>query len=198
MKRIILALMALGLMLTAACSSAIATTTQTTATQTTAAQTTTTEATAAQEENTSGYAEILQKYQNAIREAWDYEKLSMEGMCLMLADSGSKTGYAITDLDEDGTMELIIAAQEDAPEALNKMVFSLYTLENGKPRQLFQAGERDRYEWIGDNRFANEGSSGADDSVSTILKLENGTLIDIGEAAGEADYRQMKLLPIIG
>ena len=61
---------------------------------------------------------------------------------------------------------------------------------------IFSSIERDRYYYAGGARFANIGSSGADSSCVTTLKLEGEGLVDMTYTTDPADYVQMELTPL--
>lgn len=106
-------------------------------------------------------------------------------------------GYAVEDLDGNGTPELIIGTN-CADVFYEKMVFLLYTVgENGEPVQLFSSIERNRYYFAGGSRFANLGSSSADRSFATTWKLEGEELVDMTCTTDPKDYVQMALTPIV-
>lgn len=149
-------------------------------------------------ETAGAYDEIIAAYTAAAAEQWKAEKLIAEDMNYLMADSAvrGKIGYTVTDLDGNGTEELLIGTDtEDA--FFGKMILVLYTLdENGAPLRLFTSGERDRYYYAGENRFAHSGSSGADDSFDTTVALEGTTLTDLGQPTAQEDYVQILLTPL--
>ena len=105
-------------------------------------------------------------------------------------------GYVVTDLDEDGTEELVIGSLKD-DDFYGKLIFSLYTLdEKGVPWLLFDSTERNRYYYAGGFCFANLGSSGWNSSFVTTLKLEGHEMIDMTYTTDPADYVQMELTPL--
>lgn len=78
-------------------------------------------------------------------------------------------GYAILDLDGDGSPELVIGAV-DAQQDVGSDIFEILTLENGQPVTVREGWERNRLfmtfdEESGRNGFYQEGSSGAFNSV---------------------------------
>ena len=143
------------------------------------------------------YEEILSQYQTAISEGWDGQQLVDAGLNHMIRDVESGTvGYAVDDLDGDGIPEFAIGALS-GDEFYGKLIFALYTQdENGNAVQLFSSIERDRYYYAGGVRFANIGSSGADNSYVTTLKLEGEGLVDMTYTTDPADYVQMELTPL--
>ena len=146
------------------------------------------------------YAAVIGEYYTALDEGWDAAQLMEAGLNYMAADSHhgaplEEIGYAVTDLDGDGTEELAIGSMVE-DEFFGKMVFSLYTLDGeGVPELLFDSTERNRYYYAGGFCFANLGSSDWNDSFVTTLKLEDKELIDMTYTTDPADYVQMELTP---
>lgn len=93
-----------------------------------------------------GYGEILDLYYEALSRRWNEEDIlsrSLSPLCASCYDGEplKNVGYALLDLNGDGAEELIIGAiSGDA--YVEEMVFDLYTLEDGKPVQVFAGQER--------------------------------------------------------
>lgn len=145
------------------------------------------------------YAEILSLYASALTERWDGGTLMEHDMNYMLADCYGdnpfqNVGYAIVDLDENGSRELLIGATANiGEEFFRDIIFELYTLDdNGNAVRIFISGERDRYYYAGAMLFAHVGSSSASDSLETTERLENGTLTDLESVTDPSDYKQME------
>ena len=68
--------------------------------------------------------------------------------------------------------------------------------DDGEPVQIFSSIERDRYYYAGGVRFANVGSSGADNSYVTTVKLEGDGLVDMTFTTDPKDYVQMQFVAI--
>ena len=143
------------------------------------------------------YEPILNQYRTALDEIWTGQQLVDAGMNIMVKDVSPETvGYAVDDLDSNGTPELIIGTIT-GDQFYGKLIFVLYTVdEDGKPVQIFSSIERNRYYYAGGTRFANIGSSGADSSFVTTLKLEGEGLVDMTFTTDPEDYVQMQLIPI--
>ena len=143
------------------------------------------------------YEQILSQYRTALEGNWSTQRLVEEGLNVMVKDIlPEKVGYAVDDLDDDGTPEFIIGTiyGDDFYDAL---VFVLYTVDDeGKPVQIFSSTERDRYYYAGGIRFANLVSSAFDDSFVTTLKLEGEGLVDMTFTTAPSDYVQMQFEPI--
>lgn len=119
------------------------------------------------------YGDVLDKYYAALSEKWDGQKLSSEGLSQLSlycqeGNALENVGYAFLDVNGDGVCELMIGAIH-GDEFVNKMLFELYTLEDGVPVQIFAGQERDRYYIAGLEEggylIANEASSGAANSA---------------------------------
>lgn len=145
----------------------------------------------------AAYEQILAQYRTALEESWSGQQLVDAGLNFLIKDVPSEAvGYAVDDLDDDGIPELVIGTISD-DEFYGKLIFVLYTLDdNGEPVQIFSSIERNRYYYAGGIRFANIGSSGADSSFVTTLKLEGEGLVDMTFTTDPKDYVQMQLEPI--
>lgn len=150
------------------------------------------------ENGLSAYEPIVLQYRTALEENWSGQQLVDADMNFMVQNVPPETvGYAVEDLDGNGTPELIIGTN-CADVFYEKMVFLLYTVgENGEPVQLFSSIERNRYYFAGGSRFANLGSSSADSSFATTRKLEGEELVDMTCTTDPKDYVQMALTPIV-
>lgn len=150
------------------------------------------------ENGLSAYEPIVLQYRTALEENWSGQQLVDADMNFMVQNVPPETvGYAVEDLDGNGTPELIIGTN-CADVFYEKMVFLLYTVgENGEPVQLFSSIERNRYYFAGGSRFANLGSSSADRSFATTWKLEGEELVDMTCTTDPKDYVQMALTPIV-
>lgn len=146
------------------------------------------------------YVVVIGEYYTALEQRWNGAELMEDGLNYMAADCYGdepleNLGYAIVDLDGDGVQELLIGPIK-ADEFFDKMIFSLYTLdENGVNKLVFDGTERNRYYYAGENRFANQGSSAYNDSFETTLKLEEGEMIDMTYTTAPEDYVQLELTP---
>lgn len=150
------------------------------------------------ENGLSAYEPIVLQYRTALEENWSGQQLVDADMNFMVQNVPPETvGYAVEDLDGNGTPELIIGTN-CADVFYEKMVFLLYSVgENGEPVQLFSSIERNRYYFAGGSRFANLGSSSADSSFATTWKLEGEELVDMSCTTDPKDYVQMALTPIV-
>ena len=144
------------------------------------------------------YKEILSQYQTAISEGWSGQQLVDAGLNHMIRDAEPGTvGYAVNDLDGNGIPEFVIGTLS-GDEFYGKLIIALYTQdENGNAVQLFSSTERDRFYYAGGTRFANLGSSGADSSFATTLKLEGSGMVDMTFTTDTKDYVQMLLVSVV-
>lgn len=95
-------------------------------------------------------------------------------------------GYLITDLDDNGTPEVIISDGE--------VIYDLYTLEDGEYLHLLSGEERNTYELCEGNYICNTGANGAGSTTYQYFKLNGSELLKEvslayeGSAAGESWY----------
>ena len=94
------------------------------------------------------YAEQIARYHPALSEKWNEEEYLDNGMSEVLAayyegNPLSNVGFGFVDLDNDDRWELVIGAIQDA-EAYPS-VFEIWTLVDGQPVMLAQAGAKNQY-----------------------------------------------------
>lgn len=148
------------------------------------------------------YAVILGEYYTALSEKWDGAQMMEAGLNYMAADCAreqplEELGYAITDLDGDGVAELLVGFHGENDDFKN-MIFSLYVLnteQDNAPLLILDSGERNRYYYAGENRFANVGAGAFSESFETTVKFEDGEVIDMTYTTAPEDYVQMELTP---
>ena len=87
-------------------------------------------------------------------------------------------GYALQDLNGDGTPELIIAGTGENNNA-NGVICEIDTLVNGQPVQVACSSARDRYYLRLDGTVLNEGSGGAGHSATIVYRLEGSGLVPV-------------------
>ena len=85
-------------------------------------------------------------------------------------------GYALKDLDKNGTPELIIAGT-GAENHSNNVLYSLYTLSGNVPVKLCESQARDRYYLLPDSRIFEEGSGGAAYSTLEFYRVKDSALV---------------------
>lgn len=146
------------------------------------------------------YAVVIGAYYTAFAEQWDSAELMDAGLNYLAAECYGDNplenlGYAMTDLDGDGTEELLIGMRGE-DKFYEKLILDLYTLdEAGVHTLVFDSSERNRYYYAGENRFANLGAGAFNESFETTVKLEDGEMIDMTYTTDPADYVQMELIP---
>ena len=86
--------------------------------------------------------------------------------------SPSELGYALLDLDNDGTDELIIAN-----DAERQVIYDLYSLVDGKLVHVFTGWDRNSYELREGYRILNIGSNGAASADYVYCHLSRGQLV---------------------
>ena len=141
------------------------------------------------------YSAVLDRYTAALAEGMSMEELQSHDLNYMAADT--ELGYLIEDLDGNGLPELLIGAVSEEP-FFDKMVLDLYTLseDDGFPVLVFRSRERDRLYYAGENRFANVGSSGADNSVNLAMALRGSLLFDLNMTIDPEDYVRPEQTPL--
>ena len=87
-------------------------------------------------------------------------------------------GYLVTDLDENGTPEVIISD--------GKVIYDLYTLERGEYLHLFSGGEQNTYELCKENYIFNTVSDGEGGTTYQVFLLNGGELEVVTRIASEA------------
>lgn len=106
-----------------------------------------------------------------------------------------EVGYTMKDINEDGTLELLIVKVSDPGETAHhgNRILALYTIVDDEVRFLTGGWARNRYFLLTDGRIYNEGSSGADDSSFETYSLIEDTAIleqiDSGNSAS-GDFEQ--------
>ena len=120
------------------------------------------------------YQPVIAKYVTALTEHWGGEACSNADISILVsyATSPSELGYALLDLDNDGTDELIIAN-----DAERQVIYDLYSLVDGKLVHVFTGWDRNSYELREDYRILNIGSNGAASADYVYCHLSNGQLV---------------------
>lgn len=120
------------------------------------------------------YQPVVAKYVTALTEHWGGEACSNGDISILVsyATSPSELGYALLDLDNDGTDELIIAN-----DAERQVIYDLYSLVDGKLVHVFTGWDRNSYELREGFRILNIGSNGAASADYVYCHLSNGQLV---------------------
>lgn len=138
----------------------------------------------AEESDYGPYAAIIDQYHTALLEQWDEEQLFEHELCHMAAyhyDGAplQNLGYALMDLDGDGSSELIIGPVSG--DGTGPILYDLYTAPDGAAKRLAVSHERNRYylEWLEDDAMymiANEAANSAANSAWHYYTLSAGEL----------------------
>lgn len=120
------------------------------------------------------YQPVIAKYTTALTEHWGGEACSNADISILVsyATSPSELGYALLDLDNDGTDELVIAN-----DAERQVIYDLYSLVDGKLVHVFTGWDRNSYELREGFRILNIGSNGAASADYVYCHLSNGQLV---------------------
>lgn len=120
------------------------------------------------------YQPVVAKYVTALTEHWGGEACSNADISILVsyATFPSELGYALLDLDNDGTDELIIAN-----DAERQVIYDLYSLVDGKLVHVFTGWDRNSYELREGFRILNIGSNGAASADYVYCHLSNGQLV---------------------
>lgn len=121
-------------------------------------------------QNVGAYDAILTRYKAAqeARLAGDNSWAAQDVSEMLFY--AAHVGYALRDLDGNGTEELIIAGiGYDIPE--EPYVFDIYTLENGAPVNVCRSWARSRLFLMQDGKIYNEGSGGAAYSNFSVMQI---------------------------
>ncbi len=119
------------------------------------------------------YDEILEQYAAALQAGSPegYWWVNWEGVSN--SAYGVKLGYARIDMDGNGIEELVVGETADSGN-MPGMVYSVFTLDNGFPRVLFEGWTRNAFYLCSDGQALNEWSNGAADSGWSVYGLEDG------------------------
>ena len=130
------------------------------------------------------YYEQIGRYYPPLSEKWDEGQYFDSGLSALPAyyykgDPLENVGFGFADLDNDGYWELIIGAIYNAEQ--DPAVFEIWTLKDGEPVLLLQAGSRNHYvlQYIEEDRMwyvVNECTNGAANHATYYLMLSEGKL----------------------
>ena len=130
------------------------------------------------------YAQQIGRYGVALAEQWAegaYFEHDMSALPYYYYDGNplDNVGFGFVDLDNDGSMELVIGAIMNAER--DPAVFEIWTLVDGEPVMLAQGGTRNRYvlQYVEEDGMwyvVNEGSSSAFCNATYYLMLNEGEL----------------------
>ncbi len=119
----------------------------------------------------SAYSSVFENYLSLVSGGEDKYELWTD-----LELSGVVLGYYLKDLDGDGTDELVVGQIGGTTGShWDNIVYSVFSLDNGKPVKVLKSNARDRYYYSGSG-FIHEGSSGADSSIVYLCRYSKGEL----------------------
>lgn len=124
------------------------------------------ETTEQQQENPTGYG----LYRTLVEDYISKESAQNE---LNPALFDSNSGYALADIDGNGTDELLLGQ--------DNMIYEMYTLSGNQIQKVISGGERDRYYLCENGMIENEGSNGAANSINGYYSY-SGTSLSLKEA----------------
>lgn len=123
--------------------------------------------------NADAYASVLDLYNKALHEKWGAQKCidNHVNYLIGMGNSSDTIGWCMKDVDGDGQAELLIG-MVDSPN-----IYALFTLADGAPKQIVDAGERSAWYLEPDGILVNQGSSSAFLSHMMFYWLRDGKLV---------------------
>ena len=120
------------------------------------------------------YQPLIAKYTTALTEHWGGEECINADISLLVSyvTTPSELGYALLDLDNDGTDELIITN-----DAERQVIYDLYSLVDGNVVHVFTGWDRNSYELREGYRILNIGSNSAASTDYVYCHLSKGRLV---------------------
>ena len=120
------------------------------------------------------YQPLIAKYTTALTEHWGGEACINADISLLVSyvTTPSELGYALLDLDNDGTDELIITN-----DAERQVIYDLYSLVDGNVVHVFTGWDRNSYELREGCRILNIGSNSAASTDYVYCHLSKGQLV---------------------
>lgn len=126
-------------------------------------------------QNLGGYDTVISKYETAMSHKGEGDEVPFQYDVSEMMLYVSHVGYALQDLDGDGTQELLIAGiGYDIPG--ENSLLEIFTLQNGTPVSVVRSQVRDCYYLMNDGKLYNEGSSGAMSSNFSVMQYSGGTV----------------------
>lgn len=107
-------------------------------------------------------------------EVIESDEFSMIFRMLAGTEYAKNAGFYVTDLDADGTPELLFG--ENQPQSTNTVFYNLYTIKDGELVHVFDGWDRSRYYLVNNGGIAHEGSSSAFESFTSLNYYTNGEL----------------------
>ena len=141
------------------------------------------------------YTQQIARYQTALSEQWDPSQCLDNELSELPAgyyegNPLENVGFGFVDLDNDGSLELIIGAILNAEE--DPSVFEIWTLVDGEPVMLAQGGSRNRYllQFVEEDNMwyvVNEAANSAASSATYYMMLQEGKLEEMQGIVYDAD-----------
>ncbi len=105
-------------------------------------------------------------------------------------------GYTILDIDGDDVPELLLGANDPAPNGTyNGVIYDLYSYKNGKIKHIFSGWPRNAYYLLeGSNEFVCVWSNSADDNGKTYYQYAEGELKEV--VGSEKEHVVFSLCPM--
>ena len=134
----------------------------------------------------STYDELLTILDEGMNEGFDYDYLEELGVSSVFNYRSKDMGYRLIDIDNNGTEELVLG--ENGSEEYPSAIYDVYTMKDGKMIHVLNGWERNRFYLCENGMLANEGSSGASNSVRYYYSY-TGEGIEFSEAMKyDGDY----------
>lgn len=136
------------------------------------------------------YDAVLEKYRTAMEHRDEGDSVAYQYDVSEMIFYTEHVGYAMMDLDGDGTEELLIAGM-DYSNSGDPCLFEIVTLQGGAPVSVARSTIRSRLYLMTDGKLLNEGSSGATSSNFSIMQYSGGALrftsglYTVGEPGGD-------------
>ena len=121
------------------------------------------------------YAPVTELYAAAYASGDDLGQFAWDNGISEYIGYSAHVGYALKDLDNDGTPELILGGM-GADDYSNGVMYALYTLSGDQPVKVCESRARLRYYLMEDGRIFCEGSGGAADTSCEFFTLSGGAL----------------------
>ncbi len=130
------------------------------------------------ENEVMAYAEPLSRYFYAVSHGITDLSYAFENGISEFYTAAEHVGYALLDLDGDGTRELLVEGI-GGDDFARGVLYDLYTLRDGVPVQIACSSARDRWYLRADYSLLNEGSGGAGHSACVLNVLQGDSLIPL-------------------
>ena len=134
------------------------------------------------------YDNIVSSIRKGFDDEWQTKSPEELGVSYIYQYRSPSMGYAKTDINEDGVMELLLGDSMDG-------IYDIFTYnaEEGKVKHIFCGGERDKIRFSGSWVIIREGSNSASDSFTKYYRLISNELTEQKGNSIEEDYREITL-----